>query len=112
MHTTVSLQPIFLAVKPQRGLAIAKLNYDAIPEELKVKEIIVTKGTSYKKLRIMGRGRTGIGKIRSTHVTIKLDKVDFTECIDKAYTAKQKALWIGRKNIVDKLRNTAPPAPK
>eukprot|EP00388_Colpodella_angusta_P030590 GDKK01019929.1.p1 GENE.GDKK01019929.1~~GDKK01019929.1.p1 ORF type:complete len:182 (+),score=38.53 GDKK01019929.1:37-582(+) len=101
-----------IAAMVKRGIAIAKLNYDAIPEELKVKEIIVTKGSSYKKLRIMGRGRTGIGKIRSTHVTIKLDKVDFTECIEKAYTAKQRSLWTGRKNIVDKLRNTAPPAPK
>lgn len=93
-------------------MAIAKLNYEAIPEELKIKEIIVTKGASYKKLRIMGRGRTGIGRIRSTHVTIKVDKVDFKDCIDNAVTLRQKNLWIDRKNIVDKLRNTAPPAPK
>eukprot|EP01032_Pedospumella_encystans_P022088 gene22088-25038_t len=101
-----------LAKMVKRGVAIAKLNYEAIPEELKIKEIIVTKGASYKKLRIMGRGRTGIGRIRSTHVTIKVDKVDFKDCIDNAVTLRQKNLWIDRKNIVDKLRNTAPPAPK
>lgn len=93
-------------------MAIAKLNYDAIPEELRVKEISVSKGASYKKIRIMGRGRCGIGRIRSTHVTIKVDKVDFQDCINNAVTARQKNLWLERKSIVDKLRNTAPPAPK
>jgi ribosomal protein L22 len=96
----------------QRAVAIAKLNYDAIPEELRVKEIIVNKGASYKKIRIMGRGRTGIGKIRSTHVTIKVDKVDFNKCITDARTPRQKDLWTTRLKLVEKIRASPPAAPK
>ncbi len=96
----------------QRAVAIAKLNYDAIPEELRVKEIIVNKGASYKKIRIMGRGRTGIGKIRSTHVTIKVDKVDFNKCITDARTPRQKELWKTRQQLVEKIRASPPAAPK
>lgn len=94
----------------QRAVAIAKINYDAIPEELAIKEIMVTKGHSYKKVRIMGRGRTGIGRIRSSHVTIKVDKVDFADRIDNARTVGQKALWSKRKEVVDKKKASTPAA--
>eukprot|EP01035_Chromulina_nebulosa_P018179 gene18179-23837_t len=42
----------------KRGIVLAKLRFDAIPEELRVKEVLVTKGLAIKKMRIMGRGRT------------------------------------------------------
>jgi hypothetical protein len=83
---------------------LAKINYSAIPEELGIKEIMVTKGASYKKMRIMGRGRTGIGKIRSTHVTIKVDKVDFKKRIAEAKDRREKVLWKTRKNLAEQLR--------
>jgi hypothetical protein len=71
---------------------------------LEVKEISVTKGSSYKKIRIMGRGRTGVGMHRSTHVMMKIDKVNFTHRIDNARTAEEKRLWQSRKRIVEKAR--------
>ena len=60
---------------------MAKLYYNAIPEELIVKEVIVNKGFAQKKIRIMGRGRTGFGYTRSSHVTVKLEKIDFNQII-------------------------------
>ena len=73
---------------------------------------MVTKGASHKKMRIMGRGRTGVGMIRSSHVTIKVDKVDFSDRIENARTPTQKALWTKRKGIVDNLRGESVPAEK
>lgn len=79
-----------------------------------VKEIFVTKGSSYRKIRIMGRGRAGIGKIRSTHVRMKIDKLDFDKRIQEARSPNEKKLWQHRKYLADKLRKRAvspPPAP-
>lgn len=56
----------------------------------------------------MGRGRAGIGMIRSTHVTIKVDKMDFDKNIGRARTPRQKALWTERKQQVEKLKAAAP----
>lgn len=89
----------------QRAVALAKINNNAIPEELAVKEIMVTKGASYRKLRVMGRGHTGIGRIRSTHVTIKVDKVDFARRIAQAKDRREKALWQTRKSIAERARS-------
>jgi large subunit ribosomal protein L22 len=61
----------------KRASAIAKIYHEAIPEELLVKEIFVTKGLAQKRMRIMGRGRTGIGYMRKSHVTVKVEKINF-----------------------------------
>ena len=77
----------------KRASAIAKIYHEAIPEELLVKEIFVTKGLAQKRMRIMGRGRTGIGYMRKSHVTVKVEKINFEEQIAAAKTASQKAKW-------------------
>jgi len=88
-----------------RAVAIAKLNYDAIPQELYVKEIMVTKGQSQKKMRIMGRGRTGFGYKRSSHVTIRLEKIDFAAQIADARTPNQARMWSKRRAIAQKIKS-------
>lgn len=82
---------------------MARVKYDAIPEELMVKEVFVTKGIHRKKMRIMGRGRTGFGYQRSSHVFIKLTKVDFADKIKKG-NSKDKKEWKRRYNIVKRLK--------
>jgi len=66
----------------------------------------VTKGMTRKKVRIMGRGRSGMGKIRSSHVTIKVDKVDFQEKIQRARSIYERDVWMKRKALVDKLKKS------
>lgn len=82
---------------------IARIKYDAIPEELVVKDVFVTKGLQRKRMRIMGRGRTGFGYQRSSHVFIKLTKVDFPKMIKKGNSQNKKE-WKRRFNIVKKLK--------
>jgi hypothetical protein len=77
-----------------------------------VKEVFVTKGVAMKRMRIMGRGRTGIGYMRKTHVTVKLEVINFADMIAKAKTSSQKAKWARIQDIVEKKRlavSTAPP---
>ncbi len=66
----------------------------------------MTKGMTRKKVRIMGRGRSGMGKIRSSHVTIKVDKVDFQEKIQRARNIYERDVWMKRKALVDKLKKS------
>lgn len=66
----------------------------------------MTKGMTRKKVRIMGRGRSGMGKIRSSHVTIKVDKVDFQEKIQRARSIYERDVWMKRKALVDKLKKS------
>jgi hypothetical protein len=69
------------------------MQHDAIPEELVVHEVMVTKGMATKKMRIMGRGRTGFGYRRYSHVTVKLEKIDFDQKIKSERAQNQKKKW-------------------
>ena len=57
-----------------------------------------------KKMRIMGRGRTGVGIIRKTHVTVKLEVIDFEEKIQEAESQTQKKRWTQRRDLVQQLK--------
>ena len=65
---------------------------------------MVTKGNSQKKMRIMGRGRTGVGYVRKAHITIKVEVINFANMIAKAETHSQKAKWAKIQEIVIKKR--------
>ena len=52
----------------------------------------------------MGRGRTGIGYMRKTHVTIKVEVINFATMIEKAKTKSQKAKWAKIQEIAAKKR--------
>ena len=84
----------------QRAVSIALQTHQAIPEELMVKEIFVTKGLAQKRQRIMGRGRTGVGYKRTSHVNIKVERIDFQQLIDEARSANQKNKWQQRRLLV------------
>ena len=88
---------------PQRACSMAKLNHGASPEELVVKEAYVTKGLQRKRARIMGRGRTGVGYKRATHVVIRVEKVDFDREIGDAVNPLQQRNWRTLKTKVAKL---------
>ena len=69
-----------------------------------MKEIMVTKGMQHKRMRIMGRGRTGFGYKRYSHVTLKVEVLNFDEKILSAKTKGQKDLWLQRKLMVQELK--------
>ena len=56
-------------------------------------------------MRIMGRGRTGVGYMRKSHVKVKLEKINFDELIEKAKTPTQKAKWMKRQELVASIKN-------
>jgi hypothetical protein len=53
----------------------------------------------------MGRGRTGVGYKRASHLTLKVDKLDFEKLIAEAKTLGEKKRWINRQIEVKKLKN-------
>ena len=59
-------------------------------------------------MRIMGRGRTGFGYKRRSHVLVKVSKIDFDKEINNAKTFSQKKKWLKRLDIVNKLKAKAP----
>lgn len=71
-----------------------------IPEQLKVAEIYVTKGHMEKRLRIMGRGRVGIGRVKWSHINLTLREIDFDELIRTAPTKTRMRKLEARKEQV------------
>ncbi len=95
----------------KRGADIAKIYHSVLPEELFVKEIMVTKGLAQKRMRIMGRGRTGFGMRRSSHVSTKLEIIDFDVRIANAKTPSERKEWAKRRELVKVLRQTTSQPP-
>lgn len=92
----------------QRASTIAKTFHEAIPEELIVDEVMVTKGLAVKRQRIMGRGRTGLGYRRNSHVSLKVAIIDFEKQIADAKTQSQKQKWLKRFELVKHLKSLSP----
>lgn len=90
----------------QRAVSLASLRHDALPEELLVHEIVVSKGMSRKQLTIMGRGRAGFGYKRWSHIKLRVQKINFDEQILQASTISQRKKWIQRKALVQSLRDS------
>lgn len=82
---------------------LAKLRFNALPEDLRVKEAIVNKGLHRKRMRIMGRGRTGMGYNRYANVRIVLEKIDFKKTITDQKSLNQKLKW----KKIEKIANDA-----
>jgi hypothetical protein len=92
----------------ERAIAVAALKYEAIPEQLHVKEINVTKGKTHRKVRIMGRGRAGVGTMRWSHLYLSVEVINFDEKISKCLSPQERALWVQRKTLVDSLKANPP----
>ena len=90
----------------KRAVALADKFHGAIPEELYVKEIMVTKGFQQKRMRIMGKGRTGVGYRRQSHVALKVSKVDFEDKIKNGRPNERK-MWSRRYQEVLKAKEAS-----
>lgn len=90
----------------QRAVSLASIRHDALPEELLVKEIVVSKGMSRKVLTIMGKGRAGFGYKRWSHIKLKVQKINFDEQILSAESTSQRKKWIQRKDLALSLKES------
>ena len=71
-----------------------------------VSEVLVTKGKAMRQMTIMGRGRTGFGYRRYSHIWLRVEKIDFEKQIEKAETQTQKEKWAKMEQLVYRLRET------
>lgn len=83
---------------------MAKIFHEAVPEELWIKEVVIRKGSSMKRMRIMGKGRTGFGYKRKANLVIKVEKIDFEQRIKQAVTFSQRKKWMERQKFVQEVR--------
>jgi hypothetical protein len=89
----------------QVALDRAAFMYDALPEQLTIDEVVVNKGFSQKQVRLMGRGRFGVGYKRYSHITMTVKEIDFEKAIDRAPTWSQAQKWRKRQALVERLRS-------
>ena len=52
----------------------------------------------------MGRGRTGFGYARWSHVSMKVEKVDFNKIIEESDNLNKKNMWTKRLELVNKMK--------
>lgn len=72
--------------------------HELVPEELEVERAFVTPAPFMKRIKFMGRGRSGVMRKRAGHLTITLAKIDFDEKIDGAKNVRQRRKWERRRN--------------
>mmetsp|Transcript_20904 Transcript_20904/g.30981 ORF Transcript_20904/g.30981 Transcript_20904/m.30981 type:complete len:292 (-) Transcript_20904:263-1138(-) len=66
------------------------------PSQLEVAECFTTHGTHLKRLKIMGRGRSGKKLRRFSHIRLVLREIDFPTKILEATSINQKRKWLER----------------
>ena len=62
--------------------------------QLEVAECFATKGTPLKRLKTMGRGRTGKMERQHSHIRVVLREIDFKLKFYQSFTIGQKKRWI------------------
>jgi large subunit ribosomal protein L22 len=72
------------------------------PSQLEVAECFATRGTPLKRMKIMGRGRTGKMEHRHSHARAVLREIDFKLKVYQAPTLNQKRNWIELQRIAQR----------
>ena len=76
----------------------ADVRHGLQPSQLEVAECFATKGTPLKRMKIMGRGRTGKMEHRHTHFRVVLREIDFKLRMYQAPSLRQKKKWLMRQH--------------
>eukprot|EP00956_Cyclotella_meneghiniana_P007451 scaffold10139_cov74-Cyclotella_meneghiniana.AAC.2 len=66
------------------------------PSQLEVAECFATHGKHLKRLKIMGRGRSGKKLRRFSHIRLVLREIDFPTKLVESRTINQKRTWLNR----------------
>jgi protein-arginine kinase activator protein McsA len=72
---------------------VADMKHGIQPSQLEVAECFATKGTPLKRIKTMGRGRTGKVTRPMTHIRLVLREIDFKLRMFQAPTLNQKKRW-------------------
>mmetsp|Transcript_7909 Transcript_7909/g.11976 ORF Transcript_7909/g.11976 Transcript_7909/m.11976 type:complete len:226 (+) Transcript_7909:96-773(+) len=75
----------------------AKEKFDLSPDELQLDQVYIGRGSQLKRIRIMGRGRAGLGYKRFSHLTVQLKKIDFDEKIRNSKNVREAKEWVKQK---------------
>jgi len=75
--------------------------------QLEVAECFATHGTHLKRLKIMGRGRSGTKRRRHSHIRLVLREIDFQLKIAQAKTLNQKKRWAIKRALAEAEGETA-----
>lgn len=77
----------------QRTVNLADIRYGMAPSQLQVNECFATPGTPLKRIKIMGRGRSGIKHRKHSHIHLSLRETDFALEMARAPTLRKKQKW-------------------
>jgi len=80
----------------RRTANLADIRHGLQPSQLEVAECFATHGSHLKRIKIMGRGRSGKKRRRFSHIRLVLREIDFPTKILQAETVNQKRRWLGR----------------
>ena len=80
----------------QRTVNLADIQHSLAPSQLTVEECFATQGTPLKRLKIMGRGRSGVKHRKHSHIRLVLAETDFALKMAQAPNARQEEKWYQR----------------
>eukprot|EP00560_Eucampia_antarctica_P010155 CAMPEP_0197829142 /NCGR_PEP_ID=MMETSP1437-20131217/5600_1 /TAXON_ID=49252 ORGANISM="Eucampia antarctica, Strain CCMP1452" /NCGR_SAMPLE_ID=MMETSP1437 /ASSEMBLY_ACC=CAM_ASM_001096 /LENGTH=251 /DNA_ID=CAMNT_0043430659 /DNA_START=39 /DNA_END=794 /DNA_ORIENTATION=- len=80
----------------KRTKNLADIRYGMAPSQLQVHTCFATPGTPLKRIKIMGRGRSGVKHRKHSHIHLSLRETDFALEMARAPTLKKKQKWYQR----------------
>jgi len=83
----------------RRTSNLADIRHGLQPSQLEVAECFATHGSHLKRIKIMGRGRSGKKHRRHSHIRLVLREIDFPTKLLQAETVNQKRKWLGNLRI-------------
>ena len=88
-----------VAAAIERCAQRAAAQHELVPEELEIERCFVTPAPFMKRLKIMGRGRSGTIRKRSGHLNVTVAAVDFDAKIRDAHNPRQRRKWEERRAV-------------
>ena len=88
-----------VAAAIERCAQRAAAQHELVPEELEIERCFVTPAPFMKRLKIMGRGRSGTIRKRSGHLNVTVAAVDFEAKIREAHNPRQRRKWEERRAV-------------
>ena len=88
-----------VAAAIERCAQRAAAQHELVPEELEIERCFVTPAPFMKRLKIMGRGRSGTIRKRSGHLNVTVAAVDFEAKIRDAHNPRQRRKWEERRAV-------------
>lgn len=86
----------------QRTANLADIRHGLQPSQLEIAECFATRGTPLKRVKTMGRGRSGRMEHKHSHMRLVLREVDFKLRIYQAHSVNQKKKWFSLQQLAEK----------